>query len=109
MTQARSPKPASADGALNISPDMFAMAAASPMRIAQSMTQEGMKFMARRLHAYADWADAFAASSTPQQWMETQNAFLARAQRDYAEESAALAATLASAASPEHASRASNP
>jgi hypothetical protein len=106
MTQARSHKTTSAgDSAGNAVSDIFSAAAASPMRMAQSVAQESFKFWARRMHAYAQWAEAAAASTSPQQLMEAQSAFLARAQKDYAQESAVLAETLASAATPpKHAS-----
>lgn len=67
-------------------------AALSPVLMAQSLAQESVKFWARRMHAYADWAGAAAASKSPDQLLDAQNAFLSQTQKDYMQESAAMAA-----------------
>lgn len=101
MTRMKLPNsPEGAAFGLNGVASLMSNAASSPMRMTQTLTQEGLRFWARRMHAYADWADAAARSATPEQFLAAQNAFFTRAQEDYAQESAAVAEVIASAASP---------
>lgn len=66
-------------------------AALAPLSLYRSLAQESLHFWARRLQAYAEWAEAAASSQSPLQLMEAQTAFMARIQKDYAAESTAMA------------------
>lgn len=85
-----------ADAALEAQAEAINGAALAPMSLYRSLAQESLQFWARRLQAYAAWAEAAATSRTPQEMMEAQTAFMAQIQQDYAEEGAAMASLMRS-------------
>jgi hypothetical protein len=66
-------------------------AAMGPLAASQSALQESFKLMARRAHAYAEWAEAVSNSTTAEQVFEACTAWASRTPEDYLRTSAALA------------------
>lgn len=69
-----------------------------PMQMGYTIAREGMRFWARRLQAYAAFAEAYAECKTPADVMQAQATFLAKAQDDNAADMQTAAETVDDAA-----------
>jgi hypothetical protein len=101
MVENFEPKRGVGDSERSTPPDVIvSRATQAPLVVSRALAQEGILFWAKRMHTYADWADAVARCTTVERWLTAQRAFLARTKQDYLEEGAALNVALAQAARP---------
>lgn len=78
------------------------MQAPAAFAMSQRLALESARFWARRMHAYADQMSALAACTNVDQFAEAQSRFIDKMREDYAAETKALSAILATpAAEPE--------
>lgn len=76
--------------AAKVTPEAAGETMMASFSIGQSLAEDGIRFWARRLHTYADWAAAAATCRTPDQFIDAQTRFITRTQSDYTEGTAAL-------------------
>lgn len=80
--------------------EMFQAPTAQSFLVSQRFALEAARFWARRMRAYADQMETLAGCATPSDLATAQTRFLERLREDYAAESEALSALLASETKP---------
>jgi hypothetical protein len=76
--------------------EMFQAPAANSFLISQRFALEAARFWARRMRAYADQMETLAGCASPNDLATAQTKFLERLREDYATETEAMSALLAS-------------